>query len=166
MCPFRSLDTKSNFLYVLVLCVLNAQFTQATGRQCREELLDIGKVHHKHKNHLLDCDFLLRLDPTNTSQQDMAAPASHEWRSQQTVCPRQWQGRKGGIHARLKARGARPLLPMLLSNVQSLKNKMDELRTRITIQSEGKGMAPSNYHGNLAREKSADSALLLHTHTI
>lgn len=77
---------------------------QATVRYSREELLDIGKMHYELKYRLLDCDFLLRLDPTNTSRHDMAAPASREWRSQLTVHLRRRRGRRSGLQARLKAR--------------------------------------------------------------
>lgn len=40
------------------------------------------------------------------------------------------RGRRGGVRQRLRKRGSRPPLPsMILSNVRSLSNKMDELRT-------------------------------------
>ncbi len=40
------------------------------------------------------------------------------------------RGRRGGVRQRLRKRGSRPPLPsMILSNVRSLRNKMDELRT-------------------------------------
>ncbi|KAI4905306.1 hypothetical protein NFI96_022731, partial [Prochilodus magdalenae] len=46
-------------------------------------------------------------------------------------------GKRGGLHARLKACASRPPLPsLLLANVRSLENKLDELRARITSQRE------------------------------
>ncbi|KAK0149244.1 hypothetical protein N1851_010226 [Merluccius polli] len=49
-----------------------------------------------------------------------------------------WQrkrGKRGGLHARLKACPSRPLLlSLLLANVRSLENKLDELRARTTTQ--------------------------------
>ncbi len=40
------------------------------------------------------------------------------------------RGRRGGVRQRLRKRGSRPPLPsMILSNVRSLRNKMDTLRT-------------------------------------
>lgn len=54
------------------------QFTYATVRYSREELLNIGKVHHELKHSLLDFDYLLHLDPANSSWQDTATLASSE----------------------------------------------------------------------------------------
>ncbi|KAK0156573.1 hypothetical protein N1851_000004 [Merluccius polli] len=49
-----------------------------------------------------------------------------------------WQrkrGKRGGLHARLKACPSQPLLlSLLLANVRSLENKLDELRARTTTQ--------------------------------
>ena len=45
--------------------------------------------------------------------------------------------KRGGLHARLKACGSRPPLPsLLLANVRSLENKLDELIARTTTQQE------------------------------
>ena len=44
---------------------------------------------------------------------------------------RRKRGKRGGLHARLKACASRPPLPsLLLANVRSLENKLDELRAR------------------------------------
>lgn len=109
----------------------SATHTYATVRYSREELLNIDKVHHELKHSLLDFDYLLRLDQANSSWQDTATLAS----SRPTVRSRWRQGKKGGLHARLKARATRPPLPsLLLANIRSLENKMDELTTRFTTQ--------------------------------
>ena len=50
---------------------------------------------------------------------------------------RRKRGKRGGLHARLKACPSKPPLPsLLLANVRSLENKLDELRARITSQRE------------------------------
>lgn len=87
---------KHNFVCVLVLlCILSTQFMHTTLRYSREALLNIGKIHHELKYSLLDCNFLLHLDPTH-----------------------------GRLHAWLKARATQPpLLSLLLANVCSLENK-------------------------------------------
>ncbi len=53
--------------------------------------------------------------------------------------PRRWikkhRGKRAGICNRLRKRAHRPALPsILLTNVQSLENKMDDLRARISFQ--------------------------------
>lgn len=45
------------------------------------------------------------------------------------------RGKKGGIRNRLRTQAHHPPLPsILLSNVQSLENKLDDLRARVTLQ--------------------------------
>ena len=67
------------------------------------------------------------------------APSPTEHADPRTALRRQrrkW-GKRGGLHARLKARASRPPLPsLLLANMRSLENKLDELRARITTQRE------------------------------
>ncbi len=49
--------------------------------------------------------------------------------------PRKHRGRRAGIRNRLRERAHSPPLPsILLTNVQSLENKMDDLRARISFQ--------------------------------
>ncbi len=59
--------------------------------------------------------------------------------------PRRWIkkhcGKHAGIHNRLRKRAhSPPLLSILLTNVQSLENKMDDLRTRISFKTGHKGL--------------------------
>ncbi|KAI3375874.1 hypothetical protein L3Q82_003761 [Scortum barcoo] len=65
------------------------------------------------------------------------APCSGENGARKRHTSRHRQGKRAGLHARLKARSNRPPLPsLLLANVRSLENKLDELRARITSQRE------------------------------
>lgn len=49
------------------------------------------------------------------------------WSRRKEQLKRRRQGKKGGLHARLKAMASRPPLPgLLLANVQSVEDKMDE----------------------------------------
>lgn len=83
--------------------ILNAQFMHVTVRYSREEL----------KYRLSDCSFLLPLDPTNTRRQNIAVPVSHERRRLHTVQPIWRWGKRGWLHATLKARAMQPPLPSL-----------------------------------------------------
>lgn len=67
----------------------------------------------------------------------------HHWEGRDTLSSREQidprralrrrRGKRGGLHARLKAHASRPPLPNLfMVNVRSLVNKLDELRAMIT----------------------------------
>ncbi|KAI4889410.1 hypothetical protein NFI96_034097 [Prochilodus magdalenae] len=62
----------------------------------------------------LTLTFFLRFCTAHTSQQGPAAPASGRRRSGRTEHPRWKRDKRGGPHARLKARATRPPLPSLL----------------------------------------------------
>lgn len=125
-------------LLVLVLSyLLNIHPACAILHYSRVELLDIDISYNVPETSLLDFHFSQRLDLANISREGPAAMASHEWRRRPSAQPKRKLGKRGGLHARLKARATKPPLPSLLvANVCSLENKMDELRTRVTTQRE------------------------------
>lgn len=80
----------------------------------------------------MDLDYLLH---PSSIQRGPPTPESGEQHSRRKEQLKRRRGKRGGLHARLKA--SRPPLPsLLLANVRSLENKMDELRTRIISQRE------------------------------
>ncbi|KAI4905610.1 hypothetical protein NFI96_003218 [Prochilodus magdalenae] len=143
------------------------QFSSGAVSYSREALLEFGKVHHELTFSLSDFDFLLRSDTADTSQQGPAAPASGRRRSGRTECPRRKRGKRGGLHARLKARAMRPPLPsLLLANVRSLENKLDELRARITTQREIRDCCALILTETWLSDSTPDSAIQLQTHSV
>ncbi|KAL7838324.1 hypothetical protein AOLI_G00267280 [Acnodon oligacanthus] len=132
----------------------------------REALLEIGKVRHELTFSLSDFNFLLRSHSTRSSQQGPAAPASGEQCSRRTEQPKYKRGKRGGLHARLKARATRPPLPSLLqANVRALENKLDELRTRITTQCEIKECCPLILTETWLLDSTPGSAIQLQMHS-
>ena len=80
---------------------------------------------------------------------------------------RRKRGKRGGLHARLKARASRPPLPsLLLANVRSLENKLDELRARITSQREIRECCALIFSETWLSETVPDSAVQLETHSL
>ncbi|KAI4904828.1 hypothetical protein NFI96_006812 [Prochilodus magdalenae] len=116
---------------------------------------------------LSDFDFLLRSDTADTSEQGPAALASGRRRSGRTERPRRKRGKRGGLHARLKARAMRlPLPSLLLANVCSLENKLDELRARITTQREIREGCTLILKETWLSDSTPDSAIQLQTHSV
>ncbi|KAI4889038.1 hypothetical protein NFI96_000828 [Prochilodus magdalenae] len=144
-----------------------SHFSSGTVSYSREALLEFGKVHHELTFSLSDFDFLLRSDTADTSQQGPAAPASGRRCSGRTERPRRKLGKRGGLHARLKARAMRPPLPsLLLANVRSLENKLDELRARITTQREIRDCCVLILTETWLSDSTPDSAIQLQTHSV
>lgn len=82
-----------------------------------------------------------------------------------SVCKR-WQGKRGRLHARLKARASRPPLPSLLvANVWSLEDKMDELRTGIISQWEVSDCCALFFTETWLSDNIPESAVRLNTHS-
>ncbi|XP_036378778.1 uncharacterized protein LOC118773792 [Megalops cyprinoides] len=80
---------------------------------------------------------------------------------------RRKRGKRGGLHARLKARASRPQLPsLLLANVRSLENKLDELRARITTQREIRDCCALIVTETWLSAKVPESAVQLQTHSV
>ena len=98
-----------------------------------QELQNIIRYHgnHHHNHHQS------REDPESPGSSELADPKIARRRR------RHKRGKRGGLHARLKARASRPPLPsLLLANVRSLENKLDELRARITTHREVRECCP------------------------
>ena len=139
------------FIFLVLLIVTNAQCSRITYNE--DILLDIGQIHHRLSPVLLDCSFLLHVDTnwsqTDTSRQAATPPGSSRRNDPRSTHPRRRRGKRDRLHARLKARATKPPLPsLLLANVRTLKNKMDELRTRITYQREIRVLC-SDFYRNL-----------------
>ncbi|KAK2905565.1 hypothetical protein Q8A73_009508 [Channa argus] len=80
---------------------------------------------------------------------------------------RRKRGKRGGLHARLKARASRPPLPsLLLANVRSMENKLDELRARITTQREIRECCALIFTETWLSDKVPEDAIQLQTHSV
>ena len=68
--------------------------------------------------------------------------------------PKQWlrrRGRRSGLLVRLRRRAHRPLLQnILLANVQSLDNKLDEIKARVDLPERHHRLQHSLLYGNMA----------------
>ncbi len=117
-----------NILFYVFLLSLLTRITSALFIYDRRTLLDIG--HH--------CTNLLQ----DTLSTDPAWPLEilrttevNKGRLNNPGRRRKHRGRRAGIRNRLRKRAHSPPLPsILLANVQSLDNKMDDLRARISFQ--------------------------------
>ncbi len=117
-----------NILFYVFLLSLFTHITSALFIYDRRTLLDIG--HH--------CTNLLQ----DTLSTDPAWPLEilrstevNDGRLNNPRRHRKHRGRRAGIRNRLRKRAHSPPLPsILLANVRSLENKMDDLRARISFQ--------------------------------
>ncbi len=117
-----------NILFYVFLLSLFTRITSALFIYDRRTLLDIG--HH--------CTNLLQ----DTLSTDPAWPLEilrstevNDGRLNNPRRRRKHRGRRAGIRNRLRKRAHSPPLPsILLANVRSLENKMDDLRARISFQ--------------------------------
>ncbi len=117
-----------NILFYVFVLSLFTRITSALFIYDRRTLLDIG--HH--------CTNLLQ----DTLSTDPAWPLEilrstevNDGRLNNPRRRRKHRGRRAGIRNRLRKRAHSPPLPsILLANVQSLENKMDDLRARISFQ--------------------------------
>ncbi len=122
------LNLRFNILFYVFLLSLFTRITSALFIYDRRTLLDIG--HH--------CTNLLQ----DTLSTDPAWPLEilrstevNDGRLNNPRRRRKHRGRRAGIRNRLRKRAHSPPLPsILLANVQSLENKMDDLRARISFQ--------------------------------
>ncbi len=75
--------------------------------------------------------------------------------------PRRKRGSWAGVLVRLRKRENRPPLPsILLAIVQSLDNKLDELRSMMAFQQDVKNCNVYGFHGDLAGPSIPDSAIV------
>lgn len=154
----------SVFVCLVFFKSLNVYVLAARITYDRETLLDIRKQPYEPTFNLLDLDNLLHL---SSNQRSSLTPESGEQRGQRREKLKRRRGKRGGLHARLKARTSRPPLPsLLLANVRSLENKMDELRTRIISQREIRDCCVLIFTETWLSDNTPDSAVQLQTHSI
>lgn len=133
----------------------------------RQALLDIANLNTFNFDGIIppDVEPFVRRHP----QEGPEAPTSSEHADPGEVRRRRRRkrGKRGGLHARLKARASRPPLPsLLLANVRSLENKLDELRARITSQREIRECCAYIFCETWLSQNVPDSAVQLETHSL
>ncbi|KAI3369115.1 hypothetical protein L3Q82_025439 [Scortum barcoo] len=96
--------------------------------------------------------FFVRSTPTcHWERGGLPAPRLSENGARKRHTSRHRRGKRAGLDARLKACANQPPLPsLLLANVRSLENKLDELRARITSQREVRDCCALIFTDNLA----------------
>ncbi|KAL0175584.1 hypothetical protein M9458_027914, partial [Cirrhinus mrigala] len=73
------------------------------------------------------------------------------------------RGKRGGIRARLRANPTRPALPtLMLSNVRSLENKLDEIQLSRSTEHEARDCCVFVFTETWLNDKTPDSAIQLH----
>ena len=156
------------FVYIAVwICTLNLKYGNAAVKYSREALLDIGLAHHELTLSLMDFNFLLRRNPTNHNREGPTTPAVGDQCCRRRERTGWLRGKRGGLHARLKARATHPPLPsLLLANVRSLDNKMDELKTRITTQHEIRECCALIFTETWLSDSIPDSTIHLTAHSV
>lgn len=99
------------------------------------------------------------------SQTDLSiSPGKPNW---QVELRKRRRGKRAGLHARLKAQATRPPLPsLLLANVRSLQNKMDEICTSVSIQREYRDCCALIFTETWLHEDILDTAISLQTHSV
>lgn len=150
-----ALECRLSFIF----CVLSVLF--ALDKCCalltytRQALLDIVRPGSHRKRH--------------HSQEGHKAPSPSEpLDPRRAIRRRQRQrGKRGGLYARLKARASRlPLPSLLLANVRSLENKLDEIRARITTQREIRECWALIFTETWLSDKVPECAIQLQTHSV
>ena len=125
----RVLRKLCSIFYNILFHTLLPQEILSLITYCREELLDIRATStYQHYNQ--ECDFP-EADPLfgpPPRPMDLIAEVDPKQR-------RHRRGRRSDLLVRLRRRAHRPPLPSILfANVQSLDNKVDELRARVAFQ--------------------------------
>ncbi len=123
--PSRSLRLDCAFIYFFTyFCFLFLHITSALITYDKGTLLDIG---HRYTNLFQDT-----LSPNPSWPLEILRNAENNGHRRRN---KKHRGKLAGIRNRLRKRAhSPPLLSILLANVQSLENKMDDLRARISFQ--------------------------------
>ncbi len=123
--PGRSVKIVLLFTFLLTFAFFFTHITSAMITYDKGTFLDIG---HRYTNLLQDT---LSLNPSWPLEilRNVERNNGHRRRN------KKHRGKSAGIRNRLRKRAHSPPLPsILLANVQSLENKMDDLRARISFQ--------------------------------
>ncbi len=113
------------FTFYLLLLSLFTHITSALITYDKGILLDIG---HRYTN-------LFQVTLSTNSSWPLEILRNAEENNGHRRRNKKHRGRRAGIRNRLRKRAHSPPLPsVLLANVQSLENKMDDLRARISFQ--------------------------------
>ncbi|KAL0190088.1 hypothetical protein M9458_017187, partial [Cirrhinus mrigala] len=140
---------------------------ESTPRQIydRQSLLEIGNAH-KHQlspaaiEKLRGLCILLKPDLETVASPSDAIRTKRRRRR----CERgRKRGKRGGIRARLRANPTRPALPtLMLSNVRSLENKLDEIQLSRSTEQEARDCCVFVFTETWLNDKTPDSAIQLH----
>ncbi len=112
------------------LPIFTSLFTRVTSAMImydKRTLLDIGQ---RYTNLIQDT---LSTDPA-WPLEILRSTEVNKGRLNNTRRRKKHSGKRAGIRNRLRVRAHSPLPSILLANVQSLENKMDDLRARISFQ--------------------------------
>ncbi|KAL0160672.1 hypothetical protein M9458_044397, partial [Cirrhinus mrigala] len=128
-------------------------------------LLEIGNAH-KHElspvaiEKLRGLCILLKPDLETVASPSDATRAKRRRRR----CERgRKRGKRGGIRAKLQANPTRPALPtLMLSNVRSLENKLDEIQLSRSTEHEARDCCVFVFTETWLNDKTPDSAIQLH----
>ena len=115
------------WLICIVFCVFCVPTAGALNIYDRQSLISIGLQFGLQSTHRLDCS----LDRLAGEQW----PAEILRNNNNNTRRRRRRGKRAGIRNKLRSRAHRPPLPsILLANVQSIENKLDDIRARIKFQ--------------------------------
>ncbi len=122
---------KIGLLCVFLLPIFTSLFTRVTSAMImydKRTLLDIGQRYTNLIQDTLSTDPAWPLEILRSTEVNIG-------RLNNTRRQKKHRGKRAGIRNRLRVRAHSPPLPsILLANVQSLENKMDDLRARISFQ--------------------------------
>ncbi|KAK2875601.1 hypothetical protein Q8A73_024029 [Channa argus] len=136
----------------------------------RQALLDIANSQHTDFASFIPLELQLIVRSQSHHRNHPGgheAPGSSELADPRKALRRRRRKRskRGGLRARLKACASRPPLPsLLLANVRSLENKLDELRARITTQREIRECCTLIFTETWLSDKVPEDAIQLQTH--
>ena len=122
---YTALQAK-RFCFLIVFCFLTLMCPPLAKQYSRAELLVINRDVHRLSSEISIPPEIRRL----------ASESSASTGRQRRRCERkQKRGKRAGVRARLKANPSKPPLPSIfLANVRSIRNKLDEIRLRLTAQ--------------------------------
>ena len=114
-------------IVLIIVCLLALMCPALAQHYSRAELLDINRELHR-----LSSEIFIPPPKIHSLPRETSASTGRQRRR----CERkQKRGKQAGVQARLKANPSKPPLPSIfLANVSSIRNKLDEIRLRLTAQ--------------------------------